>query len=593
MSIVPLVKVCIAGRMVDKAHILEALQTLGCLHLEGSGTGPDGGAASRGPAAEALRFLRGGPRRRRQVHEGERFDGEAVVARALAIRARLHALKEERVRLRRRIDDLRPWGDFQLPSREVHPELRFWFYRMPGHELGRCAALPYPWQVVHRDPRQAYVVVVAPAEPEGMPVPRVHTGSRRLSDLERELEAAEEESEDLLAERIGLSRWSDLLEQNLNRLNDAAACRQAAKDAHDCDAVFGIEGWAPVGCVPDLRRCAEDGGFAFEVRPPAAGDSPPTLLTSKGVLAAGRDLMAFYLVPGYRGWDPGALVAGAFAVFFALILSDAGYALLLGALLGASWRHLGRTAAGTRLRTLAGVSVAFALAWGAVVGSWFGVAPSPTSPAGRWVAVEATDADALLVIAIAVGVVHLVVANLVTAWHRRGQRPAVAALGWAGVFVGGGIAALGHRIEADALSLAGPALAGVGLVSVLAFSGDTSRGWHRLVDGLLGLTRAVGALGDALSYLRLFALGFAGASLAAAFNDLAADLAGGAGAAGPVIAGLVLVVGHGLNLTLGVAGGVVHGLRLNFIEFFNWSVWEEGHPFRAFAKTEGTPWRSS
>lgn len=590
MSIVPLVKVSLAGRMHDQAAILEALQALGCLHLEPANARI--GAATPGPAAEALRFLQSGPRRRRQVHDVSRFDGEAVIARALGIRTRLQVLKEERARLRRRIDDLRPWGDFELPSRSSHPELRFWFYRVPAHQVPGFEAVAHPWQIVHRDPRDAYIVVVAREEPQGMPAPRIHTGSRRLSDLERDLEAAEEESDDLMAERIGLSRWCDLLQQNLNRLNDAAARRAAALGAHSGGTVFGLEGWAPATSVADLGRCAERLGFAVEIRPPEAGESPPTLLHSQGPLAGGRDLLTFYLVPGYHGWDPGTLVAGAFALFFALILSDAGYALLLAALLGMAWRRLGQAANGARLRKLAGVSIACALVWGVAVGSYFGVAPSPRSLAGLGVVVNATDADTLLALSLAIGVLHLMLANLATAWHRRGERQALAAAGWAGVFAGGGLAALGHRTDVPSVSIAGLGLALTGLVAVLTCSGNASRGWHRLADGLLGLTRVVGALGDTLSYLRLFALGFAGASLATAFNDLAAGISAGAGAAGPVVAGLVLVVGHGLNLILGVAGGVVHGLRLNFIEFFNWSVSEEGHPFTAFTKTEGTPWRS-
>ena len=83
------------------------------------------------------------------------------------------------------------------------------------------------------------------------------------------------------------------------------------------------------------------------------------------------------------------------------------------------------------------------------------------------------------------------------------------------------------------------------------------------------------------------------AALGAAFNDLAASVSGTAGAAGPILAGIIAIVGHGLNLVLGIAGGIVHGLRLNFIEFFNWAVWSEGRPFRAFARTESEPWRTS
>jgi V/A-type H+-transporting ATPase subunit I len=51
---------------------------------------------------------------------------------------------------------------------------------------------------------------------------------------------------------------------------------------------------------------------------------------------------------------------------------------------------------------------------------------------------------------------------------------------------------------------------------------------------------------------------------------------------------VIVFVGHTLNLVLALASGVIHGLRLNFIEFFNWSMPEEGRPFRAFTKKEAS-----
>ena len=49
---------------------------------------------------------------------------------------------------------------------------------------------------------------------------------------------------------------------------------------------------------------------------------------------------------------------------------------------------------------------------------------------------------------------------------------------------------------------------------------------------------------------------------------------------------LVLAIGHSLNFILGLVSGVVHGLRLNVIELYNWSVFGEGTPFEAFEKRE-------
>ena len=105
----------------------------------------------------------------------------------------------------------------------------------------------------------------------------------------------------------------------------------------------------------------------------------------------------------------------------------------------------------------------------------------------------------------------------------------------------------------------------------------------RLVDGLKALTEVSKAFGDVLSYLRLFALGLASIKLAEAFNGLAASSAA-LGSAGLLLAALVLLVGHSINLGMGIMAGVVHGLRLNVIEFFNWSLPEEGERFQAFEK---------
>lgn len=56
---------------------------------------------------------------------------------------------------------------------------------------------------------------------------------------------------------------------------------------------------------------------------------------------------------------------------------------------------------------------------------------------------------------------------------------------------------------------------------------------------------------------------------------------------GLFLGGLVLILGHVLNLILGIAAAaVIHGLRLNVIEFFNWGLKEEGTLFRPFRRKE-------
>ena len=201
---------------------------------------------------------------------------------------------------------------------------------------------------------------------------------------------------------------------------------------------------------------------------------------------------------------------------------------------------------------------------------------------------------------IAIGVIHLSLANGVAAWLQRGSATALASLGWVAVMAGGmliglgGFAELGERAVGQLLA-AGTSLLVGGLVAVFLFS--SQRPWLpldfknyalRFVEGLLGLTGLSGLFGDVLSYLRLFALGLSGAKLSATFNDLATSAWDTAGL-GVNAAILIAVLGHTLNLTLCVMSGVVHGLRLNCIEFFKWGLPEEGYPFRTFAKKARQP----
>ncbi|MGA7965294.1 MAG: V-type ATP synthase subunit I, partial [Gammaproteobacteria bacterium] len=113
-----------------------------------------------------------------------------------------------------------------------------------------------------------------------------------------------------------------------------------------------------------------------------------------------------------------------------------------------------------------------------------------------------------------------------------------------------------------------------------------------LTAGLSGLTGISNVFSDALSYLRLFALGLASASLAGTFNAMAGQVKEALPGIGILFAIMIAILGHTLNFSLAVAGGFIHGLRLNFIEFFRWSISEEGHPFVAFARKEKESWKT-
>ncbi|WP_315854774.1 V-type ATPase 116kDa subunit family protein, partial [Alienimonas chondri] len=336
-------------------------------------------------------------------------------------------------------------------------------------------------------------------------------------------------------------------------------------------------------------------GLALTVEAPAPADAPPTLLNNPDRLAGAEGCVTFYITPGYRAWDPTAVVYLSFALFFGMIVSDAAYGLVLGVGLFLFWGRLGATRSSRRFRNLAVGLVSFTVAYGVAAGSYFGLEPPAGSLLDRLrVYVDGRpmteDRNAMMAISVAIGAAHLTLANLIAAWNSRRSSRLLGHLGWAATIVGGFLWGAGAMTGAAAFADVGQPAVLVGAAFVLLFSSDRplfsfSPKTHalRLVDGAMQIPNLTKAFGDVLSYLRLFALGLASAQLAITFNDLASQSfrAGGAGVA---LALVILVAGHGINILLGLMGGVVHGLRLNCIEFFNWSLNDEGYPFRPFTK---------
>jgi V/A-type H+-transporting ATPase subunit I len=592
MAIVLLDKVTLYGPAAEKGDVLEALQQLGCLHLvdlrPGEGRGAEVAASDTGARA-ALQYLEDSPvRRRPQTRAG--VDFQALVKEALEVRDRSHALGEEQQQVRRGIADVEPWGDFEVPDWGREGALRLWFYVVPLHKLDQLKDVDAPWSVAARDHRFAYVVVVAAEPPEGMPVAPVTLPPQRLSALRGRLEEIERELEDLEYRRIGLTLHREALAASLDEADDRAARKRAGLAALERDQLFALRGWASAAQVPALRKLAADRRLALTVEPPGPGDAPPTLFDNPPALRGGEGMVTFYRTPSYRMWDPSRTVFFSFAVFFGMIFSDAGYGLVLGLFTLAMWRRLGRSPGSAAARGVLVALVASSILYGVLVGSYFGLEP----PAGSWLArarvIDAGNLNQMMLISVGVGVLHLTSANLITAWQRRKSARALSAVGWAIVLLSGFLAGLAKSTPGLArwasVGFGGLALGGL-LVLLFSSSHPLSLAPRallgRLVEGLHGVTEGSKAFGDVLSYLRLFALGLASIKLAEAFNGLAATSFAHRGA-GILLGILVLLVGHVINLAMGIMGGVVHGLRLNVIEFFNWSLPEEGEQFNAFSR---------
>lgn len=595
MAIVPLVKVTLYGTADQKDAVLDGLQELGCLHLVDLRENVAAARPRSDISAEtyqALKFLRSCPTRRRAVKDDTGFQFDEVVQAALRIEHRQQQLQEERDELTLAIRDLTPWGDFHLPPAGELSDLRLWFYAVPHYRLRSLSDRKLTWYVASRDHRFAYVVVLSGQEPAAMPAPQLRLDHRPLSELQRRLEELEAELEELQWQRVALTRWNDLLSRTIAVADDRAARQHAAQQACDDPHLFAMQGWAPRPDAERVRSFAHDHSLGLTLDPPSLEESPPTLLENRGPAAGGQDAVTFYTTPAYRLWDPSAVVFVSFSIFFAMIMADAGYAALLGGVLLVLWRRIGTSQNGVRLRMLMLAIVIASIVYGVLVGSYFGVPPAQGSFWHELDVIDATNITLMMQISVATGVAHLALANLALAWNRRWSPTMLSPCGWVAVLLGGLALGFGESgVEPQALLVHyGGSTVVAGIIAVLIFSSDRpllTRKWQdhvvRIVAGLRSLTGISRAFGDVLSYLRLFALGLASAQLAETFNGLTYQASSFIGV-GSLLAVLVVVFGHGLNLALAIMSGVVHGLRLNCIEFFGWSLPEEGYPFERFCK---------
>ncbi len=227
-----------------------------------------------------------------------------------------------------------------------------------------------------------------------------------------------------------------------------------------------------------------------------------------------------------------------------------------------------------------------------MVGSYFGLNPPEGSVLDQLHLFSVNDFDTMMKLSIIIGVLHIILANAMVAYANRTRRTAIASLGWIAALIGGLLLWLAE--SGSVWNTVAITLLVMGLLAVLLFSSErpirkTSDHLWRLADGVGSLTGVMGAFGDVLSYMRLFALGLASASLAGTFNGLASSVHGELPGLGLLAAILILAIGHGLNLGLSLMSGVVHGLRLNFIEFYKWGLPQEGTSFQKFARKEVQP----
>jgi V/A-type H+-transporting ATPase subunit I len=288
-------------------------------------------------------------------------------------------------------------------------------------------------------------------------------------------------------------------------------------------------------------------------------------------------LTDMYGRPQYNGFDPTPFIAVFFLLFFAFCMGDCGYGLLL-ILVGFLLKKVKGFADMAPLVVTLGIGTTVI---GFLFHTFFSidlleVSWIPDSLKKIMLPSKIAGYDGTMVLALIVGIFHLCLAMVVKAINttkNNGFANSLGTWGWTLLIVGGAI--VGGIALAGVLDKAVTkwVLIGLGIVSALAIFPLNNLKRNPLVNTGLGLwdtyQTVTGLLGDVLSYLRLYALGLAGAMLGFAFNSIGQmALDDGSSVGGWIGFILIVLIGHTLNLAMCALGPFVHPLRLNFLEFF-------------------------
>lgn len=356
-------------------------------------------------------------------------------------------------------------------------------------------------------------------------------------------------------------------------LGDRLAERQELERAAHSDHLIVFTGWVPTERLDEFRSALAQ-GLGEEILVidhgdgGAGGQEPPVAITNGPIARSFEPLSRFVAVPRYGTIDPTPLLALTFPAFVGLMVGDAGYGLVLLALLLV---FRGRMMHSPRLRTAWPIGLTMAISmilFGVLFGEVFGETGRHALHLEPILFDRREAVLTMLLIAFTIGVAQVGLGLALGIWNATMVHHRREAVGRAALLVGL------MTVVVMAASAAGVLPAELVIIGVAALIGATVIA--TLAMGIAGPVEMLGVMGNVLSYARLMAVALAGVMFA-----LIADAMGSL-MPSVVLGLLVAILLHSLNLALGIFDASVQGLRLHYVEFFTKFVEPGGTPYAPF-----------
>ena len=409
---------------------------------------------------------------------------------------------------------------------------------------------------------------------------------KNLKAQQAVVDAKKKVLDDLQEEKDLLRKLQLSAEVTYNELQKEQAKNGLVNGQH----VFVLQGWLTTKAVDDvevqLKEKLGEGEYVFLPLEIAEEEyeEVPTVLENNAFLQPFENLTEMYGLPKYGELDPTPYTAPFYLVFFGMMAADFGYGALLwlGTFIMLKFFHFDK-GMNRNLKFFHLLSYPVMI-WGIVFGSAFG-ADLPFQPLSL-----SKDLITIMILSIIFGVIQIMVGLSLGAYSNLKKKAYVDAytshLGWLAIITGIILYVLGSMVlNISWIATIGSSIAIIAAVAIVVVTVLTSENkWGGLASGLYNLYGISGYVADVVSYTRLMALAVSGGSIASAFNMLVGFLP-------PVArftAGIFLIVAlQGLNIFLSFLGAYVHGLRLQFVEFFG-KFYDGGgralKPFKTYEK---------
>ncbi len=507
----------------------------------------------------------------------------------------IDSIEARLVSLRSEINSVKPWGEFSTKDIEelAKEGVVLRFYSVPTKNFKEEWSYDYALEVIDRGVHFVHFCVAARGEEITQTLPmlgaiEVPAPRANATQIEHQIEELIKEQATLqnVVARAALSA-EEIKERAVEMQQDIdfVKVENSADDMAE-GTLKVLEGWSETSKVEEIETFVQSQEVYYTKEDAKVEQNPPIKLKNSFFARLYEPVGALYINPRYDELDLTPFFAPFFMIFFGMCFGDAGYGILLILAVVALWRKIPK-----QYKDIGWLVIFLNLAavvFGIFSGNVFGI---------ELVEVEALkefkefflSPDDIFNLSILIGGVQVSFGLILRTFNRikRGGSfvYGVSNIGWL-ILIFSSIVAFTPLFPGtfDTSSLAYEITMWGAVALILLFS-SPGNVFMSIGKGLYSFYEmATGLIGDLISYVRLFAIGLAGAIIAQVFNELSVGLSGDIPVVSFLVMLIILIIGHGLNIFISILGAMVHPIRLTFVEFYKNAEFEGGgrkfNPFK-------------